>query len=118
MKIFNINLDIKKSFHQTDIVCVQNDNNTNVFNIDLYDGMVLYGISNDYSVEVAILKADGTFVVVDGVVAESTVSVTLTAQALAFAGQAKAEVRILESNKLEFKVLSVSFSVVFIAIRI
>lgn len=100
MKIFNINLDIKKSFHQTDIVCVQNDNNTNVFNIDLYDGMVLYGISNDYSVEVAILKADGTFVVVDGVVAESTVSVTLTAQALAFAGQAKAEVRILQGENV------------------
>lgn len=100
MKIFNINLDIKKSFYQSDIICVQNDNMTNIFTINLYDGLNEFVVPADYTAEVAISKADNHFVLMDGVVAGSTVSVTLTAQALAFAGQAKAEVRILQGENV------------------
>ena len=100
MKQFNINLDIKKSVYNTDIVCVQNDNNTNIFVINLYDGLEEYSIPDGYTVELAILKADNHFVVIPASVMGNILTVTLTEQALAFPGQARAEVRVLQDSNL------------------
>lgn len=91
-------LDIKKRLTNTNITLVQNDVESTVFKFLIKDGNRDYELVGQ--VELAIKKADGTFVVIPCVVSGSTATVTLTEQALAVPGVTLGEVRILSEEKV------------------
>ena len=83
---YELILDIKKRLTNTNITLVQNDVESTVFKFLIKDGNRDYTLSSEVEVELAIKKADGTFVVIPCSVSGSTATVTLTEQALTMPG--------------------------------
>ncbi len=94
-KIYPIVLDIKKNRENTDIELVQYDNGTSIFDITLSDGMNDYNIGASI-IEASIRKPDGKIVILEAdnisSAGDNRILVTLTAQVLASAGKAYAEI--------------------------
>lgn len=103
LKEFDIILDIKKNLKNESFEVVQNDMNTNVLNIILFDGLKAYSLEG-LIVEIAFSKPDGTTVLQgleNGVVlAENKIICTLSTNTIAAAGRVHAEVRILNGSNL------------------
>ena len=98
-KKFYFELDIKGQRYISDIRVVQNDKNSNEFEIQLKDDLEKYVIINE-KVEVAFKKPDGTFVLQDCIFNESTVTILPVEQVLTVSGRVVGEIRILEKEKL------------------
>ena len=95
---YELILDIKKRLTNTNITLVQNDVESTGFKFLIKDGNRDYELVGQ--VELAIKKADGTFVVIPCAVSSSTATVTLTEQALTVPGRTLGEVRILSEGKV------------------
>lgn len=97
-KKYRLTLDLKKNFVSTVETLVQNDVNTNEFEIELFDDGVPYLIDEKNKLEVAAKKSDGTVVVDSATGIQNTVSWQLSEQALTASGYVEAEVRVLEDT--------------------
>lgn len=99
-KKYRLVLDLKKNFVSNVETLVQNDVNTNEFEIELFDDGVPYLIDEKNKLEVAAKKSDGTVVVDSATGIQNTVSWQLSEQALTASGYVEAEVRVLEDTGL------------------
>ena len=97
-KKYRLVLDLKKNFVSAVETLVQNDVNTNEFEIELFDDGVPYLIDEKNKLEVAAKKSDGTVVVDSATGIQNTVSWQLSEQALTASGYVEAEVRVLEDT--------------------
>lgn len=97
-KKYRLTLDLKKNFVSNVETLVQNDVNTNEFEIELFDDGVPYLIDEKNKLEVAAKKSDGTVVVDSATGIQNTVSWQLSEQALTASGYVEAEVRVLEDT--------------------
>lgn len=97
-KKYRLVLDLKKNFVSNVETLVQNDVNTNEFEIELFDDGVPYLIDEKNKLEVAAKKSDGTVVVDSATGIQNTVSWQLSEQALTASGYVEAEVRVLEDT--------------------
>lgn len=97
-KKYRLTLDLKKNFVSAVETLVQNDVNTNEFEIELFDDGVPYLIDEKNKLEVAAKKSDGTVVVDSATGIQNTVSWQLSEQALTASGYVEAEVRVLEDT--------------------
>ena len=97
-KKYRLVLDLKKNFVSSVETLVQNDVNTNEFEIELFDDGVPYLIDEKNKLEVAAKKSDGTVVVDSATGIQNTVSWQLSEQALTASGYVEAEVRVLEDT--------------------
>ncbi len=61
LREYDIKLDIRKGGNVPRHTLVQNDNQTNIFNISLYDDDILYDLS-DTIIDIVFVKPDGTVV--------------------------------------------------------
>lgn len=98
-KIFKFNLDVKDKEFKTGFNLVQLDN-TSRFIIKLFDDGEPYEMTKEDKVEVAIVKNDGTFVVIEAEFYDNSVTCLLTENALAIPGMTKCEVRVLNGSKV------------------
>lgn len=97
-KKYRLTLDLKKNFVSNVETLVQNDVNTNEFEIELFDDGVPYLIDEKNKLEIAAKKSDGTVVVDSATGIQNTVSWQLSEQALTASGYVEAEVRVLEDT--------------------
>ena len=97
-KKYRLVLDLKKNFVSAVETLVQNDVNTNEFEIELFDDGVPYLIDEKNKLEIAAKKSDGTVVVDSATGIQNTVSWQLSEQALTASGYVEAEVRVLEDT--------------------
>lgn len=97
---YNIIVDLKQKLKTTDIVIPQNDENTHTFSVKVTQNGVDYSFAEDVSVELAILKSDGNFLVLEPQRNENIFTVTLPSQALTTTGLTKAELRFTNSSGL------------------
>lgn len=97
-KKYRLVLDLKKNFVSNVETLVQNDVNTNEFEIELFDDGVPYLIDEKNKLEVAAKKSDGTVVVDSATGIQNMVSWQLSEQALTASGYVEAEVRVLEDT--------------------
>lgn len=97
-KKYRLTLDLKKNFVSNVETLVQNDVNTNEFEIELFDDGVPYLIDEKNKLEVAAKKSDGTVVVDSATGIQNTVSWQLSEQTLTASGYVEAEVRVLEDT--------------------
>lgn len=96
LKEFDIYLDIKKH-NKLSIEVVQNDNETNVLNIFLIDGINQYEVNS--SVEVAFLKPNGNIHIKDdSIVNSNKIKCILSSEILDTAGNMLSEVRLLKED--------------------
>src|SRR5690606_32146687 len=108
LKEFDIILDIKRSIKNEGIEVVRGDYGTNVFNIQLQNGLNNYDLTNT-KVEIAFAKSDGTTVIQDENNGVAVVNATgriiciLNTNTIAAPGRVVAEVRIMD---LEGKLLT------------
>lgn len=98
--IFKFNLDMKKNYKETGITVVQLDNKATIFTVNLKNGELDYNLDTGDTVEVAFLKPDETFILMDAVASENSVNIELTSQILAVAGKAYCEIRIKKDDKI------------------
>lgn len=97
-KKYRLTLDLKKNFVSNVETLVQNDVNTNEFEIELFDDGVPYLIDEKNKLEVAAKKSDGTVVVDSATGIQNMVSWQLSEQALTASGYVEVEVRVLEDT--------------------
>lgn len=97
-KVYRIALDLKKNLITNVETLVQNDINSNIFEIEVFNDGEKMRLEETYKVEVAAKKSDGTVVVDQASNYINTVEWKLSQQALTCSGYVIAEVRIL-SNK-------------------
>lgn len=97
LKEFKITLDLKKNNQTGYIEVVQNDNQTNVINIKLVDGINDYVI--DSTTEVVFLKSDGSIYTEINVTTENNlIRCVLDSDVISEPGMMLSEVRVLSGD--------------------
>lgn len=103
LKEFDILIDIKKNKQIEEIEVVQDDMNSNIFNITLVEGYTEYDLSG-LDVEIAFAKSDGTTVLQDLnnriELMGNKIVCTLKTNTIASPGVALVEVRVLDEDKV------------------
>lgn len=94
-KVYRIALDLKKNLITNVETLVQNDINSNIFEIEVFNDGEKMRLEETYKVEVAAKKSDGTVVVDQASNYINTIEWKLSQQALTCSGYVLAEVRIL-----------------------
>ena len=98
--IYNLVLDLKQKITQTEIVIPQNDENTQKFRMKITQNGETFKFEEGVTAELAVLKSDGNFVVIDGDNQGDVFVATLTPQALTTTGLTKAELRFKKGSEL------------------
>lgn len=98
--IYNLVLDLKQKITQTEIVIPQNDENTQKFRMKITQNGEDYKFEEGVTAELAVLKSDGNFVVIDADNQGDVFVATLTPQALTTTGLTKAELRFKKGSEL------------------
>lgn len=98
--IYNLVLDLKQKITQTEIVIPQHDENTQKFRIKITQNGENFIFEEGVTAELAVLKSDGNFVVIDADNQGDVFVATLTPQALTTTGLTKAELRFKKGSEL------------------
>ncbi len=98
--IYNLVLDLKQKITQTEIVIPQHDENTQKFRMKITQNGENFIFEEGVTAELAILKSDGNFVVIDADNQGDVFVATLTPQALTTTGLTKAELRFKKGSEL------------------
>jgi hypothetical protein len=98
--IYNLVLDLKQKITQTEIVIPQNDENTQKFRMKITQNGENYKFEEGVTAELAVLKSDGNFVVIDADNQGDVFVATLSPQALTTTGLTKAELRFKKGSEL------------------
>lgn len=98
--IYNLVLDLKQKITQTDIVIPQHDENTQKFRMKITQNGENFKFEEGVTAELAVLKSDGNFVVIDADNQGDVFVATLTPQALTTTGLTKAELRFKKGSEL------------------
>lgn len=98
--IYNLVLDLKQKITQTEIAIPQNDENTQKFRMKITQNGENYKFEEGVTAELAVLKSDGNFVVIDADKQGDVFVATLTPQALTTTGLTKAELRFKKGSEL------------------
>lgn len=96
-KVYRIALDLKKNLVTNVETLVQNDVNSNKFEIEIYNDGLKMSLDENYKLEVAAKKADHTVVVDEAQNLTNLVVWSLSEQVLTCAGYVLAELRILNA---------------------
>ena len=99
-KRYKIVLDLTRQELSNVETLVQNDVNSNEFEINIFDNGVKYNIDSGNKVEIACKKSDGTVVVDEVQFIDNMVTWTLSKQVLTASGYVEAEVRVLENENV------------------
>lgn len=98
--IYNLVLDLKQKITQTEIVIPQHDENTQKFRIKITQNGESFKFEEGVTAELAVLKSDGNFVVIDAYNQGDVFVATLSPQALTTTGLTKAELRFKKGSEL------------------
>lgn len=98
--IYNLVLDLKQKITQTEIVIPQHDENTQKFRMKITQNGETFKFEEGVTAELAVLKSDGNFVVIDADNQGDVFVATLTPQALTTTGLTKAELRFKKGSEL------------------
>ena len=98
--IYNLVLDLKQKITQTEIVIPQHDENTQKFRMKITQNGENFKFEEGVTAELAVLKSDGNFVVIDADNQGDVFVATLTPQALTTTGLTKAELRFKKGSEL------------------
>lgn len=98
--IYNLVLDLKQKITQTEIVIPQHDENTQKFRIKITQNGESFKFEEGVTAELAVLKSDGNFVVIDANNQGDVFVATLSPQALTTTGLTKAELRFKKGSEL------------------
>ncbi len=98
--IYNLVLDLKQKITQTEIVIPQHDENTQKFRMKITQNGENFIFEEGVTAELAVLKSDGNFVVIDADNQGDVFVATLTPQALTTTGLTKAELRFKKGSEL------------------
>ena len=98
--IYNLVLDLKQKITQTEIVIPQHDENTQKFRMKITQNGESFKFEEGVTAELAVLKSDGNFVVIDADNQGDVFVATLTPQALTTTGLTKAELRFKKGSEL------------------
>lgn len=96
----NINLDFARSTMPVEVFAKQHDKDTRELVINPLNSGAPYTLENGIMARFHMTKADGKTVINNASISNGTIVVTLTAQALAAAGTAVAEVGLYKSDTL------------------
>lgn len=99
-KRYKIVLDLTRQELSNVETLVQNDVNSNEFEINIFENGSKYNIDTGNKVEVACKKSDGTVVVDEVQFIDNIITWTLSKQVLTASGYVEAEVRILENENV------------------
>ncbi len=99
-KKYKIVLDLTRQELSNVETLVQNDVNSNEFEINIFDNGSKYNIESGSKVEVACKKSDGTVVVDEVQFIDNIVMWNLSKQVLTASGYVEAEVRVLENDNV------------------
>lgn len=98
--IYNLVLDLKQKITQTEIVIPQHDENTQKFRMKITQNGENFKFEEGVTAELAVLKSDGNFVVIDADNQGDVFVATLSPQALTTTGLTKAELRFKKGSEL------------------
>lgn len=99
-KRYKIVLDLIRQELSNVETLVQNDINSNEFEINIFENGSKYNIDSGNKVEIACKKSDGTVVVDEVQFIDNIITWTLSKQVLTASGYVEAEVRILENENI------------------
>lgn len=99
-KRYKIVLDLTRQELSNVETLVQNDINSNEFEIDVFDNGEKYVIAEGSKAEIACKKSDGTVVVDEVQYMDNMVMWTLSKQVLTASGYVEAELRVLEDGNI------------------